>query len=214
MSCLVNTNSIHLNIEGDGSISADAQVSPDAENVVEVRDSGVFVGAADVTIPPGMTLPFAGRASAIPDGWLLCDGRTVSRSSYSGLFAAVGTTYGPGDGSSTFHLPDTFARILTGYGSAGHSDVHSVGASEGSTVRNLRRPRHRHAVADPGHGHLINPAVVTSLGGGDSNLGGSPGVAIATATASKVTGITVGADVANDPLDAPSYIVLPILIKT
>lgn len=45
--------------------------------------------------------------SVVPDGWLVCDGSAVSRSTYSSLFAAIGTTYGPGDGSTTFNLPDT-----------------------------------------------------------------------------------------------------------
>lgn len=50
--------------------------------------------------PAGIVLPFAG--SVAPDGWLLCDGSAVSRSEYADLFTAIGTTYGAGDGSTTF----------------------------------------------------------------------------------------------------------------
>lgn len=53
---------------------------------------------------PGMIVPFAG--STAPDGWLVCDGSAVSRTTYADLFATIGTTYGVGDGSTTFNLPN------------------------------------------------------------------------------------------------------------
>src|SRR5690606_15840350 len=46
-----------------------------------------------------------------PDGWLLCDGQAVSRSTYSDLFAVIGTLYGPGDGINTFNLPNYKGRV-------------------------------------------------------------------------------------------------------
>ena len=57
-----------------------------------------------LTLPAGVTVPYAGATS--PTGWLLCNGQAVSRTSYSRLFAAIGTTYGVGDGSTTFNVPD------------------------------------------------------------------------------------------------------------
>lgn len=63
-------------------------------------------------IPPGVTLPYAGTSA--PNGWLLCYGQAVSRTTYSGLFAAIGTTYGSGDGSTTFNLPDCRGRMIGG----------------------------------------------------------------------------------------------------
>jgi microcystin-dependent protein len=65
--------------------------------------------------PTAAVLPFAGTSS--PDGWLLCDGRAISREMYSGLFAAIGTAYGSGDGSTTFNLPDYRWTFLRGCGS-------------------------------------------------------------------------------------------------
>lgn len=53
--------------------------------------------------PAGVIVPFAG--TVIPAGWLLCDGSAISRTDYADLFDAIGTTYGDGDGSSTFNLP-------------------------------------------------------------------------------------------------------------
>lgn len=58
---------------------------------------------------PGIVLPFAG--STAPSGWLFCDGSAVSRTTYAKLFAAIGTTYGTGDGSTTFNLPNLIDRI-------------------------------------------------------------------------------------------------------
>ena len=66
---------------------------------------------------PGMVVPFAG--STAPSGWLICDGAAISRSTYSALFAVIGTTYGAGDGSTTFNIPDLQDRILQGAGTRG-----------------------------------------------------------------------------------------------
>lgn len=65
--------------------------------------------------PPGFIAP-AGN-SAAPDGWLLCNGQAVSRETYADLFTAIGTTYGVGDGSATFNVPDSRGKFLVGAGS-------------------------------------------------------------------------------------------------
>lgn len=56
--------------------------------------------------PVGTVLNFAGPAGSIPAGWIACDGSAVSRSTYATLFSVIGTTYGSGNGSTTFNLPD------------------------------------------------------------------------------------------------------------
>jgi len=56
------------------------------------------------TAPAGMISHFAAKCAS--QGWLSCDGSAVSRTTYALLFAAIGTTYGPGDGSTTFTVPD------------------------------------------------------------------------------------------------------------
>lgn len=63
-------------------------------------------------LPPGTVLPFAGAVP--PTGWLLCDGSNVSRTTYARLFAVIGTTYGAGDGSTTFRLPDLRGEFIRG----------------------------------------------------------------------------------------------------
>lgn len=72
-----------------------------------------------VNFPTGVLQDFAGTSA--PDGWLLCDGSEVSRTEYAALFAVIGTTYGVGDGSTTFNLPDErgqFRRGLDNMGTA------------------------------------------------------------------------------------------------
>jgi hypothetical protein len=68
-------------------------------------------------VPTGTLIDFAG--SAAPDGYLLCDGSAVSRTTYSALFAVIGTIYGTGDGSTTFTLPNLIDRFKQGSSTAG-----------------------------------------------------------------------------------------------
>lgn len=68
-------------------------------------------------VPAGTVMAFA--ANSTPDGFLLCNGAAVSRSTYAALFSAIGTTYGAGDGSSTFALPNLTDKFIQGSGTAG-----------------------------------------------------------------------------------------------
>lgn len=70
------------------------------------------LGGAVGAVPIGSVTAFAGATA--PSGWLLCAGQTVSRTQYSGLFLTIGTTYGAGDGSTTFALPDLRGRVIAG----------------------------------------------------------------------------------------------------
>lgn len=67
-------------------------------------DALIASAIAQTTEKPGMIKPFAG--TTVPTGYLLCDGSAVSRTTYANLFAAIGTTYGSGDGSTTFNIPN------------------------------------------------------------------------------------------------------------
>lgn len=68
--------------------------------------------AAGTAPPAGAVMPFA--QSSAPTGWLKCNGAAVSRTTYATLFAAIGTTYGAGDGSTTFNLPDLRGEFVRG----------------------------------------------------------------------------------------------------
>ena len=70
-------------------------------------------------VPAGTVIAFA--ANKAPTGFLLCNGAKVSRTTYAALFSAIGTTYGTGDGSSTFTLPNLTDKFIQGSGTAGTS---------------------------------------------------------------------------------------------
>lgn len=72
-------------------------------------------------LPSGIMLPFGGVTA--PVGWLLADGTAVSRTTYAALFAVMGTTYGVGDGSTTFNLPNTKGVFIRGAGSQTISSI-------------------------------------------------------------------------------------------
>ena len=117
-------------------------------------------------IPAGIVKGFAGPV--VPTGWLTCDGAAVSRSSYSGLFAAIGTTWGVGDGATTFNLPDLRGRTLIGAGVG-------TGLSARTLAALLGEEAHALTVAEgPTHGHTATPtgggAFVTNPGSGGFGL--------------------------------------------
>ena len=74
----------------------------------------VQMSPGGVVIPAGVIWPYGGTAA--PSGFLLCDGSAVSRTTRADLFAAIGTVWGPGDGSTTFNLPKTLGCMLVGAG--------------------------------------------------------------------------------------------------
>lgn len=82
--------------------------------------------------PTGSVTDFAG--STAPSGWLLCDGSAVSRATYSALFSTIGTTYGSGDGSTTFNVPDLRGRILAGLDNMGGSSADRITDSQADTL--------------------------------------------------------------------------------
>lgn len=96
------------------------------------------------TVPVGVQIPFAGNA--IPSGYLLCDGRAVSRETYADLFAVIGTTYGAGDGSTTFNLPNMTGRVPVGY-KASDTNFGTLGKQVGASTVKLtvsQMPSHTH----------------------------------------------------------------------
>lgn len=148
------------------------------------------VGGATFT-PTGVVLPYAGTTE--PTGWLFCYGQAVSRTTYADLFIALGTTYGAGDGSTTFNLPDMRGRVAAGRDNMGGSaasrltttvlDKTSEGGVGGSQTHTLTAaqsgsPTHNHGSsggmsANSTHSHTSSYSTAVSSGtAGNSPHGG------------------------------------------
>ena len=87
-------------------------------------------------VPSGAVLYFAGQTA--PAGWLKANGAAVSRTAYAALFAAIGTTYGAGDGSTTFNLPDLRGEFMRGWDDGrGIDSGRAIGSAQGDAIRNI-----------------------------------------------------------------------------
>lgn len=134
--------------------------------MLEYHDGTQWVPSNVGQTPIGTIVPFAGPN--LPAGWLRCDGATVIRVTYADLYTAIGNSWGSGNGSTTFHLPDLRGRFARGVdGGAGRDpDAASRTASNagGNTGGNLGSVQadaalaHTHGINDPGHAHTVDPA--------------------------------------------------------
>lgn len=134
------------------------------EDAINLRLNELADTLADIPVyPVGIILPFAD--DVLPDGYLLCDGTAVSRTTYADLFAVCGTTYGVGNGSTTFNLPDMRGRIPVGAGTGSGLTARTLGQTFGAETVTL-------AEGDLAvHTHTINGQAiqVTSGAGGAAN---------------------------------------------
>ena len=101
--------------------------------------------------PAGIIMPFAGTVA--PENYLFCDGSAVSRTTYATLFDVIGTTFGAGDGSTTFNVPDLSGRVPLGV-STSHA-LGTTGGSETVTLTEQELPAHVHEVPQHGHANTI-----------------------------------------------------------
>lgn len=107
-------------------------------------------------------------SSTAPTGWLTADGTAVSRTTYAGLFDAIGTTYGVGDGSTTFNLPNVRDRFPVGAGST--YALAATGGAATHTLTTAQIPGHTHSISSGGaHTHDGTYATGTGATGGVSD---------------------------------------------
>lgn len=130
----------------------------------------------ELLVPAGTVAPYAGTTE--PTGWLFARGQAVSRSTYAALFSAIGTTYGNGDGSTTFNLPDLRGRVVAGKDDMGGTSANrltnqsgglngdNLGATGGSETHTLTEAQM------PLHGHPFHATYFNAGTAGQATTGG------------------------------------------
>lgn len=146
-------------------------------NITDVRTM-----ATTSAIASGSIMDFAGTIA--PEGWLLCYGQNVSRTTYSELFKAIGTLYGVGDGSTTFAVPDLRGRVIAGQDDMGGSSANrltnqtngvegdtlgATGGAETHTLTTAQIPSHSHTLPQGRDGTLANPGAFIKDGWSNSS---------------------------------------------
>ncbi len=182
-------------------------------------------------IPLGGLLPYTGT-TAPNSAFVLPFGQAISRTIYATYFALVGTTYGPGDGSSTFNVLDLRGRFLAGLGNMGGSDAGRItvaggnfdgtvlggtGGGQNKTVAlaNLPAATLATTIVDPGHTHILTGQVAASGSPGTPTMAAS-GNSVTATTNSATTGITASTALGGSgtalPILPPSM-VLPFILR-
>jgi microcystin-dependent protein len=172
-------------------------------------------------IPLGGMMPYIG-ASAPSTAFTFPAGQAISRTVYATLFALIGGTYGNGDGSTTFNIPDlrgravfgldtTASRITVAGGNFDGSVLGNTGGSQNHTLTTTEMPVHNHGVADPGHSHLGASNNNVNVGSG-TNAFGSAQQTVPTTT--NTTGITINsAGGGASHTIMPPAVVLPYILR-
>jgi microcystin-dependent protein len=222
-------------------------VACNGAKVVDISTTGVAVTGnisatgrvsenGAILLPAGVILPYGG--SSAPSGYLLCYGQAVSRTTYATLFAAIGTAYGVGDGTTTFNVPDLRGRVPAGKDDMGGSaasrltsttmspDGNTLAATGGTQTHTLTAAESAtltYTVTDPGHVHsgLRNNGVATNSqqrsayaagAGGALRFNGSDPNEVSTTSAT--TGISVSSNASDDPhLNVQPSIITNYIIK-
>jgi len=149
-------------------------------NLTFNSDTGAL-GATSFTgigaVPTGSVFPYAGTSA--PTGYLFCFGQTVSRSTYSDLFSALSTTYGAGDGSSTFVLPDLRGRAVAGKDDMGGSSANNLtdfaGGLNGDTLGDTGgSEKHVTTIAELPSGYIFTNNVPSQRADNYGNMNYNP----------------------------------------
>ena len=152
-------------------------------------------------VPSGAVFALPGTQNGIPTGYLECNGAAISRTTYSDLFAVIGTIYGAGNGSSTFNIPDLRGEFIRGFDNGKGTDSgRNLGSSQSG--QNLSHDHDADAsassnVSDPGHRHNARGFGNDDDGGNQFTGSGNNDVR-SNAIEDATTGISVATNVSID----------------
>ena len=208
-----NTPVLNLPVPGDEN-PADAPA--DIGALADALDN--HAAAGQFGWQPGALQPTA--ALAAPTGWLLCQGQAISRTIYAALFAAIGTTYGAGDASTTFNLPDFRDRMIVG--ASPSRPIGTTGGEAAHTLSTAELPSHNHTgtsgVDWPDHSHTpgnSESAFATNLGNNFIAGGSGWGFQSSTGGASARHAHSIPSDgggAAHNNM--PPFVAVNVMIKT
>jgi microcystin-dependent protein len=144
---------------------ANVAISATTSSIVsaDITDTRELCGGLDHV---GTIQMWGGGGSLLPAGWVLCQGQAISRTTYPELFELIGSTYGSGDGSTTFNVPNLSSRLPMGVGSASGLTTRAIAATGGVetvTIATTNLPSHSHTID---HDH---PNTVTDTQGAHSH---------------------------------------------
>jgi len=146
--------------------------------------------------------------STAPSGWLLCNGAAVSRTTYAALFAVVGATFGAGDGSTTFNLPNYVNRFPIGVGSTA-----ALAATGGTNDAVVVSHTHTATSTDSGHAHNFT-STFDFRGAGVGSLGTRGGAESTGTSYANITTTVATAGVSGTNANLPPYLGINFIIKT
>lgn len=184
-----------------GFAATDSVASPQVTPSVQ-SNSGA-IGSGPMAVPVGGVQMFAG--STAPTGWLMCDGSAVSRTTYARLFAVIGTTFGAGNGSTTFNIPDTRRRKVIGVSTV--ASTLDLGQNEGDPIT-ARSHSHNHTVTVANHTHGAGTLVTNVVNDRAAGSGARAGSNVSGSTASDG-----GATVNTSTAPSTPYLGLNMIIK-
>jgi microcystin-dependent protein len=164
----------------------------------------------------GSIVSFAGINLPSSSGYLICDGSAVNRETYANLFSVIGTTYGSGDGTTTFLLPDLRGRTIIGTGQGiglTNRPLSSTGGEEVHTLITEEIPAHSHSLNDPGHSHIYDFTLTNTTSISDGIWLAANGI-FPTNTSNATTGISINSSGGGQAHNTMSpYISLNYIIK-
>ena len=163
---LVATVVDNLNSDSDKNALSARQGKQLKKMIDDIEISGGSGGGSGTTtiindaLPIGSIVPYT--SSTIPDNWFVCEGQAISRTEYSELFEVLGTTYGAGDGSTTFNLPNLKGRVPVGKNNS-DSDFNALGKTGGEKTHTL-------TADELPVSSLINVAGTITVGSGNGTI--------------------------------------------